>query len=86
MFAPALIFDSEMLKMQSERRMERDIEGIDSECKSLSVSRIEVHAEEVVVMAVMGEAVVISVTAHVEVDTQGGVAEDPPSSIQITVV
>ena len=69
--------------MLSRSRTARDIEGIESESKSLSVNRIETRVEEVVGGMVV--VVEILMTAHVEVATQGGVEEELPSNI-LTIV
>ena len=69
--------------MLSRSRTARDIEGIESESKSLSVNRIETRVEEV--EGGMVVVVEILMTAHVEVATQGGVEEERPSNILTTV-
>ena len=69
--------------MLSRSRTARDIEGIESESKSLSVNRIETRVEEV--EGGMVVVVEILMTAHVEVATQGGVEEELPSNI-LTIV
>ena len=53
--------------MLSRSRTARDIEGIESESKSLSVNRIETRVEEV--EGGMVVVVEILMTAHVEVAT-----------------
>ena len=70
--------------MLSRSRTARDIEGIESESKSLSVNRIETRVEEVEGGMVV-VVVEILMTAHVEVATQGGVEEELPSNILTTV-